>query len=217
MKNLLLPLLLVITLLSACNNAKKPESQSPATDSTSKKAKILAIQDYFQVLKKDSTYFPANKEITIDTLDKTNGFMQVSYADKVKKTMVKVNLKVWKKSKQGKHLLGLLFRNCADFCQFKAPVFLEFDKDHYQNVSKAHYPATLQDHLNKKLKAYTQTCQEASTFIAALLPQVGQDIQTVIYSDNNQTCPQTLIGVLKYNGQGFDFIEPVGNTNTQEN
>ena len=124
---------------------------------------------------------------------------------------VKVTIKLWSKRKSGKDLLGLLRRNCTSQCTFNDPVFLEFDNNQYQDVTKTHYPDNLKTYLKRRLADYAKTCTRATPFNAALLPQQGQDIiQLVGMSYGNVPCPQALLGLLKYNGEGFTFIEPVG-------
>ncbi|OJJ22785.1 hypothetical protein BKI52_00080 [marine bacterium AO1-C] len=217
-----LPLLTIFMvgafLLNSCSNQSNKE-HTTENDSTHTnpitEVKPKTIRDYFQQLKAQN-YFQVAKDskIKLDTLDIANGFMQVSYNDAEAEILIKATLVFWNKRKSGKDLVGILFRQCTTNCTFKDPVFLEFEGDHYQNVSSIHYPNNLKAYLKRRLTDYTKTCKGASPFNAALLPQQGTDIQLVIMSHGNYgnpPCPQALIGVLKYTGEGFTFIEPVGN------
>ncbi|HAS41192.1 MAG TPA: hypothetical protein DCS93_11975 [Microscillaceae bacterium] len=204
-------------LLGACGNQDNRE-QTQDNDSTTSKSiveiKPKTIEDYFQQLKAKKYFSTAEGDkIALNTLDIANGFMQISYNDVKAKVLVKATLKLWNKRKSEKDLVGIQFRHCVTQCIFKDPVFLEFDDEKYQEVTNSHYPANLKTYLKRRLADYAKTCTGGSPFNAALLPQAGTDIQLVAMTTNPTgapPCPQALLGLLKYNGDGFTFIEPVG-------
>jgi len=203
-------------LLNACGDQNNRE-QAKNNDSTSTKPiveiKPKTIEDYFQILQTQN-YFEEEKgsKIKLDTLDIANGFMQISYSEASAKLVVKATLKLWNKRKNGKDLIGILFRRCITKCAFKDPVFMEFDDEKYHEVTNSHYPENLKNYLKRRLADYAKTCTGGSPFNAALLPQAGTDIQLVAMNTSptgTPSCPQALLGLLKYNGDGFIFIEPV--------
>lgn len=207
-------------LLGACGEKTNQETQNNVDSTNVEKQDSIVpktIEDYFKQLKARN-YFTRNyskdiDSLKIDTLDAINGFMQVSLPKGTQEDtnqVVKIAMKLWNKRKSGKDLVGLLRRNCTSQCTFSEPVFLEFDNDNYQDVTKTHYPENLQTYLKRRLADYAKTCTRATPFNAALLPQQGVDIQLVAMSNGKTPCPQALLGLLKYNGDGFTFIEPVG-------
>lgn len=212
-------LIFTMTFWVACRQQNKPDqtTQNQAdttTTDTIPNAQPKTIENYFQQLKAQNYFKVAQGDtIRVDTLDIPNGFMQINYRDAEVKDLTKVTLTLWNKRKSGKDLVGVLFRRCTVNCAFKDPVFLEFDTDNYQNVTDTHYPQNLKAYLKRRLNDYAKTCRTASPFNAALLPQQGVDVQLVVMSHGNYgnpPCPQALIGILKYDGDGFTFIEPVG-------